>query len=464
MIMNAINAQTQMLLEQKSTIQCLDNKICNVRGEIPGAINEALMPIQTDMRAVKEGQKKQDEALKRNTDDIKKLFELVGVKQSVVVSDVPSPAPTASTKQSASQESGSRVYVNGDNGPAGGKWQQDQALQEKVRVAVESMARLLREAESKKNVVFLRRSNQAEEDFVLQDIDVNELVSQHASTGDFLIQNRGKAGYAITFYSCGSHRGEERAQQFVADVTRRTRNIWCVVERPQELRELYGRAHDFGCAFKEFCERHGRDAKSFYTFHAEFLIIGDQVIAPLPLLPAAKSWHDVFCVVCDVLELKAEKVNFRQPLQAQLWKPILTVICEAGERVELRDIEQWSSHPPKRSFVDSSQPLQKPAQPRKPTPTHEDAAEKRTRPPGTTAASPSNADGGFAGALALAESRSAARDGGKGAKRARTENARPSSPSSQSGEPLNSEAMEEDSTETITDDSSDENSTVGSVT
>ncbi len=181
----------------------------------------------------------------------------------------------------------------------------------------------------------MKQSNAAEEDFYLQESDVDSLLREYAAHGNFHMQARGKAGYAITFYGSDATRGEDRAARFVSDVSRNTKNIWCVVERPQELRQLQGRAHDFGGFFKKFCENAGRSVNTYYSLHGEFLVIGDVVIAPLPLIPAASSWHDVSCAICDVLETKPEKVNLRQPLKAQLWEYILDVICNAENEVGL---------------------------------------------------------------------------------------------------------------------------------
>jgi hypothetical protein len=182
--------------------------------------------------------------------------------------------------------------------------------------------------------VFLRQSNQAEPDFQLYKSDVDELLAKYASQGNFIKQSRGKAGYSVTFFATCSLRGNERAARFMHDVARDTKNIWSVVERPQELRELQGRAHDFGTAFKWFCKNVGCDVNSFYTLHGEFLVIRDIVVAPLPLIPAERTWHDVFCAICDVLESAPVRVNFRQLLVLQLWEYVLEVICAAGDVVD----------------------------------------------------------------------------------------------------------------------------------
>jgi hypothetical protein len=341
---------------QEQTLQCLDNKISNVRAEVPAAVSTALIPLQTEIRAVKQKQTKQDDALRKATADIQRLFAIVGARQpgtptqNSSSSTAGSEVPRNRTEQSVEQRGARRSEPPPESRREDSRHQarDDQWLQDRVRAAVEHMARLQREAESKKNVVFLRRSNQAEADFVLTEQDVETYLGRHAMNGDYLIQNRGKSGYAVTFYGCGASRGEDRAQKFVADVARHQPNVWCVVERPQELREIVGRAHDFGGAFRRFCENCGRDVKPYYSFHAEFLVISDQVIAPLPLIPAKSAWHNIFCTICDLLEANPERVNYRQPLQSQMWKNVLAEICEASNRVEMRD-----APPPSQSTVQS---------------------------------------------------------------------------------------------------------------
>jgi hypothetical protein len=367
-----MNSMAYYFNEQKGTLQCLDNKICNVRAEIPVAIATNIEPVRSEVRKIQDVQKQQaaEQAQQANVlakqgRDIAHLFDFV---RKIDPSLVPSrqsepPAPRASPHSTSPRynvpSAAPRVFeqrpLEHCPRPAA-----PVSIVDRVRDAVAHVAKLIREADAKRNTVFLRRSNAAADDFVLGVSDVEDLLSEFA-VQDHIVQVRGKAGYSITFYSAGFQTGPDNASRFVDFVAKKNTNIWCVIERPQELRELQGRAHDFGGAFKKYCATTGRRVNTFYALHAEFLIIGEIVVAPISLLPATTAWQSVFRAICDVLEAGPEKVNYRQPLQAQLWEHILTVVCEAADRVELNTINSsfkaGSSLPEPSSMLQSASAL-----------------------------------------------------------------------------------------------------------
>jgi hypothetical protein len=339
---------------QKQSMQCMDNKINNVRAEIPVAVSEGIQPLQKQIREVKESQKEQGEAQRRQAAVLKKHTEDIGKIFKMLAADSTSTSPVESTLPSSQRPVLPLAPVSRAEETTK-RAEEPESLKEKVRTATEHVTKLLREAEAKRNTAFFRRSNNAEEDFYLQEDDVENLLAEFATTGDYHWQARGKSGYAVTFFASGTQRGEDRAARFVADVNRKTTNIWAVVERPQELRELQGRAHDFGAAFKTFSSKVGRRVNTFYSIHNEFLIVGNVVVAPLALIPAEQSWHNIFCALCDVLESSPTKVNYRQPLKSQLWEHVLRVVCQADDDLQLNKTV-FSSAPVKRALVLHQEP------------------------------------------------------------------------------------------------------------
>ncbi len=96
-----MKTMTDGFAAQKTTLQCLENKICNVRGEIPVAVAASVEPVKSEIRKIHyaqkqqgEAQKRQDETLQKQGRDIAKLFSIVcGQSPSV-----PESSPASSSR------------------------------------------------------------------------------------------------------------------------------------------------------------------------------------------------------------------------------------------------------------------------------------------------------------------------------------------------------------------------------
>jgi hypothetical protein len=165
--------------------------------------------------------------------------------------------------------------------------------------------------------------------------DVEELLATFVPPRDVTLVARGKSGYAATFYGSGAVTGNCRAQQFVTEAPRLNPNIWCVVERPQDLRAILGRAHDFGSEFKNFCSVANEEVNTYYSLQGEFLLVGDIVVGPLSMIPAESSWNRVFREICRIHRIEnPTRPNLRQPLQSQLWSSLVELLAECADKIE----------------------------------------------------------------------------------------------------------------------------------
>ncbi len=206
---------------------------------------------------------------------------------------------------------------------------------------------LQREAESKRNTVFIRRSNRARPDYQLTTQDVEELLANFVPPRDVTLVARGKSGYAATFYGSGAVPGNSRAQQFVTEAPRVNPNIWCVVERPQDLRAILVRAHDFGAEFKKYCSLANEEVNSYYSLQGEFLLVGEIVVGPLTMIPAENSWNRVFREICRIHTTeKPTRPNLRQPLQSQLWSSLVELLAECVDKIKFLGPPPSLSPPP----------------------------------------------------------------------------------------------------------------------